>query len=70
MARTSVCRLHRLHQIMELLADGYRTASELAERFRVTKRTIEHDLLVLQGEPFYFPVEVQTEWRYRKSARK
>lgn len=59
-------RAIRLIQIIDLLKSGrgYTTA-ELAERFEVSQRTIQDDLCVLQGEPFYMVLEPdpRTEWR-------
>ena len=47
----------RLAQIFLLLNDKRpRRARELSERLGVHVRTIERDLLDLQGEPFYMPL--------------
>lgn len=59
----------RLLQIMELLcAGGKYTTAELADRFGCSQRTIQEDLLILQGEPFYLPLEDthRREWRLVK----
>lgn len=57
-------RAIRLMQLIELLNNGrgYTTA-ELAARFQVSQRTIQDDLLLLQGEPFYLALEPRHEWR-------
>ncbi len=47
----------RLAQLFLLLSDGRpRRTRELSERLGVHVRTVERDLLDLQGEPFYMPL--------------
>jgi predicted DNA-binding transcriptional regulator YafY len=50
----------RLAQIFLLLSSKRpQRARELSTRFDVHVRTIERDLLDLQGEPFYMPLMTQ-----------
>lgn len=56
----------RLLKLVALLrAGGSYTTAELAARFGCSQRTIQEDLLILQGEPFYLPLEDthRREWR-------
>jgi len=56
MAQSENCALRWLW-IMGLFGERQNwTTLELAERTRVGRRTIERDLLILQGEPFYMPL--------------
>ena len=52
----------RLLSIMRLLRDRPLTAGELAEKFGVSKRTIQRNLLTLQGEPLCVPI-VESDWK-------
>lgn len=49
-------RRERLERIVELLMQGPRTTAELAECLEVSQRTIQRDVLDLQGEPRYVPL--------------
>ena len=62
----------RLVRLMQLLERRNWSVRELASECRVSRRTIQRDLLVLQGEPFYLPLVCEggrwglmddTEWR-------
>jgi len=46
----------RLLDIIRVLRDRPQTSDELAKRFDVSCRSIDHDLLTLQGEPLYIPI--------------
>jgi predicted DNA-binding transcriptional regulator YafY len=46
----------RLLKIKQLLEDRPMTVKELADRCDVSRRTIQQDLLELQGEPMRLPV--------------
>lgn len=57
-------RLVHLQRLLYRNPRGY-TASELAKLCGVSQRTINRDLLDLQLEPFYLPLVVEEDWRWR-----
>ena len=58
-------RAVRLMLILDLLKSmpGGVSVPDLAARFGVSQRTIQADMLILQGEPLYTPLEQVTVWR-------
>lgn len=56
-------RLYHLQRLLYQQPEGY-LASELAELMGVSQRTLNRDLLDLQGEPFRLPVQ-RDGWRWR-----
>jgi predicted DNA-binding transcriptional regulator YafY len=61
--RDSLAKAVRLVREIQLFeAGGYYRTQDLAERLRVSRRTIERDLLDLQGEPFYLPLVEEERW--------
>ena len=65
----ATCRALRLIQMMRLLADRWYTSAELAERLRASPRSIQRDVLAIQGDPLYAPV-VKNGSRYRMQSRR
>ncbi len=60
----------RLIQIMELFrGGGSYTTKELADRLGVTVRTIQRDVLELQGEPIYLPLYKEEERYHMMESR-
>ncbi|MCL6431921.1 MAG: WYL domain-containing protein [Anaerolineae bacterium] len=57
-------RLSYLQRLFYRNPQGYRS-SELARLCGVDQRTINRDLLDLQGEPFYLPLVQDDDWRWR-----
>jgi predicted DNA-binding transcriptional regulator YafY len=64
MAMNHAARLDLLQRVFYRNPQGYRS-SELARLCDVDQRTINRDLLELQGEPFYLPLVQEEEWRWR-----
>lgn len=65
MGDAPVKRALRLVGIMELFRqepDKGFTNEELAERFKVSVRTIQKDMADLAGDPVYLPVFVRRQW--------
>lgn len=60
-----MCRAMRLLRLLDLLRERGWTTQELAERFGVSQRTIQRDILDLQGHPVYAPLITRTETRWR-----
>jgi predicted DNA-binding transcriptional regulator YafY len=58
----------RLLMLCDMLCARSWTARELAMALGVSKRTIERDLLDLQGEPLSLPL-MQEGWSYRRMER-
>ena len=58
-------RRGRLGQIMQALRERAYTTAELAERFGVSQRTIQRDLLDIQGGVYYFPLVCQNRQEYK-----
>ena len=58
-------RAVRLLRIIELLRERAHTTDELADRLRVSQRTIQRDLADLQGDPLYAPLVCQTRQTWR-----
>lgn len=67
--RRTVARATRLIYILRLLEDRPRTTREIAELFRVHVRTIQRDMLDIQGEPLYAPVVREGVWMLAKNCR-
>jgi len=62
MGNPHMVRALRLLRIAELLREQPRRASELAEELGVSQRTIERDLLLLQGPPFHLGITPGDSW--------
>ena|GEM_PF-6931568 len=58
-------RVARLDAIIAALRDRPMTTRELAERFEVSQRMIQKDMVVLQTEPFYCPLWQDERFRWR-----
>ena len=61
---THLCRAVRLVRIMEMLKDRCYETGELADHFRVSRRTIQRDLYDLTGEPLYYPAVERHIWQH------
>jgi len=59
----SCSRAFRLIELMRLLNQRCYTTEELAEHFGVSERTIQRDLLDIQGEPLRYPVINRQVWQ-------
>lgn len=57
-------RLVALQTLFYQRPAGYR-ASELAQQFGVSQRTLNRDLVELQGYPFWLPLVQDSDWRWR-----
>lgn len=53
-----------VHLRDQFLAGSRHTARDLAQRYGVSQRTIERDLLDLQSEPLRVPLVQDIEWRW------
>ncbi len=60
-------RAARLLAIRDLLRERAMSTAELAERFHMSQRVIQRDLLLLQGEPWYLPLEIVYDVRWKLS---
>jgi predicted DNA-binding transcriptional regulator YafY len=57
-------RAVRLAYLLSMFESKQRiSVAEIAEKFEVSERTIRRDLLTLQGEPFYLPLEQERVYR-------
>ena len=64
-------RAVRLIEMIRLLEERSWHKTELGERLGVSERTIERDLLAIQGEPLYVPlVRDGARWRVMVGARR
>ena len=57
MASTVVTKAVRLVDMMRRLKERPYTTQQLCELYGVSPRTVQRDLLTLEGEPFYVPLE-------------
>ncbi|MBC7235022.1 MAG: HTH domain-containing protein [Chloroflexi bacterium] len=59
-----ICRAVRLIEMMRLLRDRPLSSAELAERFGVSQRMVQYDLMDLQSWPMYVPLarDLQGRW--------
>ena len=66
----ATARALRLVVLMAVLYDRRQTAADLAMRLGVRHRTINRDLLDLQGAPLYLPLTSEDDtWGYVDGAR-
>jgi len=65
MAHAEVCKGARLASLFLLFQDSKpRHTQQLAKSLGVARRTIQRDLLDLQGKPFYVPLVLENKaWR-------
>jgi predicted DNA-binding transcriptional regulator YafY len=57
-------RTVRLLLLEEILRDGWYTTAELANRLRVTQRTVQRDIADLEAAPLRRPLTVDGQGRY------
>ena len=55
-AVSHACRAVRLIEMIRLLRDRPLSSVDLAERFGVSQRTVQYDLMALQSWPMYVPL--------------